>query len=195
MFNKGTKSTFTSSSSSQQYRFQSATSSTSTSRTVTSGGVTSSRVNSSTSSSSTQHQGAIRRSSATTISNLPSATTRNERPYSSVRGPIGQSYSGSASGAVIGALGSFGGNRLERSTSSINRPSVTTLSPVPQRTTWDAKPYTGSSFRFVEFDIAYLNTITDMFWLITVLGVAVTIQLICSLLPCHRVVTLVRQPR
>ncbi|XP_039428959.1 caspase-7 isoform X2 [Culex pipiens pallens] len=157
MYNKGTKSTF--SSSSQQYssfRSATATSSSTTSRTVTSGGVLSSTVNSS-SNSSTQHQSAFRRSSATAICNSPTAITRNERPYNSVRGPLGQSYSGSVTGAAIGALGGYGSNRLERSTSSINRPlalpsstSVTTgrppLSPLPQKTTWDAKPYPGSSF-------------------------------------------------
>ncbi|EDS37508.1 Caspase-3 [Culex quinquefasciatus] len=157
MYNKGTKSTF--SSSSQQYssfRSATATSSSTTSRTVTSGGVLSSTVNSN-SSSSTQHQSAFRRSSATAICNSPTAITQNERPYNSVRGPLGQSYSGSVTGAAIGALGGYGSNRLERSTSSINRPlalpsstSVTTgrppLSPLPQKTTWDAKPYPGSSF-------------------------------------------------
>lgn len=164
MYNKGTKSTF--SSSSQQYssfRSATATSSSTTSRTVTSGGVLSTTVNSN-SSSSTQHQSAFRRSSATAICNSPTAITRNERPYNSVRGPLGQSYSGSVTGAAIGALGGYGSNRLERSTSSINRPpallsssSVTSgrpsLSPLPQKTTWDAKPYPGSSFRFVLFDV------------------------------------------
>ncbi|KAL9704892.1 hypothetical protein quinque_008410 [Culex quinquefasciatus] len=156
MYNKGTKSTFSSSSQQYSYRTATATSSSTTSKTVISGGIMSSMVNSN-SSSSTQHQGAFRRSSATAITNSPTAINRNERPYNSVRGPLGQSYSGNVAGAAIGALGGYGSNRLERSTSSINRPpallssnSVTTgrppLSPLPQKTIWDAKPYTGSSF-------------------------------------------------